>query len=74
MWLLSDRAIHALMKKSGWQNETDSFTHQIPQNYDLYGSFGLALGKSPTIEEADLKDLTVAVIPSTRWRIFSLRY
>ena len=63
MWLLSDRAIHALMKKSGWQHDSDSFPHQIPQNYDLYGSFGLALGNSPTIEDKDLKDLTVAVIP-----------
>ena len=63
VWLLSDRAIHVLMKKSGWQNDSNSFIHQIPQNYDLYGSFGLSLGNSPTIEDADIENLTVAVIP-----------
>ncbi len=56
VWLLSDRAVELLMKKS---------THGEDRviNYDLYGTFGCSLGCHPTIEDEELARLTVAIIP-----------
>ena len=35
------------------------------KEYDLYGEFGCSLGTEPVIEDAELKELTVAVVPLT---------
>lgn len=57
VWLLSDRAVELLMKRS--------YTADSGQmkEYDLYSEFGLALGTHPRIEDAELNDLTVAILP-----------
>lgn len=55
VWLLSDRAVKALMKQTGTGKEI--------KEYDLYSDFGRSLGTDPQIEESELKDLTVAIIP-----------
>ena len=61
VWLLSDRAVERLMKKSGIAPST---LHPSPStSYDLYAEFGCALGTDPTLADADLQDLTVAVLP-----------
>ena len=52
VWMLSDKAVKLLAKKSEGERE-----------YDLYGEFGCSLGTEPTIDDADLKELTVAVVP-----------
>ena len=39
IWLLSERAVNCLMKKSGWDAETQTFTGEVPDTYDLYGSW-----------------------------------
>jgi len=59
VWLLSDRAIEVLYKKS-----YDKGKKQI-REYDLYGEFGLSLGLNPVLKDPDFKDLTVAVLPLT---------
>ena len=51
IWLLSDRAVKTLMKKC----EGGA--------YDLYAEFGCALGTDPTLPDADLGGLTVAIVP-----------
>ena len=55
IWLLSDRAVKALMKKSERGGETVC--------YDLYSEFGCALGSKPAAPDPDLADLSVAVLP-----------
>lgn len=55
VWLLSDRAVELLMKRSMHGDEV--------VNYDLYGEFGCCLGTHPTLSDAELNQLRVAVLP-----------
>ena len=50
VWMLSDRAVRLLMARSD-------------KPYDLYGEFGCALGTHPTIDDEELAQLSVAVVP-----------
>ena len=56
IWLLSDRAVKLLMKKS--MNADGTL-----KNYDMYSEFGCALGTNPTMPDDDLAALSVAVLP-----------
>ena len=58
VWLLSDRAVEALVRKSGGAE-----AGRMPDFYDLYSQFGCALGSHPTKPDADLEALTVAIVP-----------
>lgn len=55
IWLLSDRAMELLMKRS---KNGDEFV-----KYDLYSDFGLALGEHPQIEDNEINKLKVAILP-----------
>lgn len=55
VWLLSDRAVELLMKRSVKNGEIT--------NYDLYSEFGCALGTNPTADDPELSQLTVKVLP-----------
>lgn len=55
IWLLSDRAVELLMKRSS--------PHSTWKEYDLYGEFGLALGTHPTVDDPEVAELKVAVLP-----------
>ncbi|WP_279209511.1 bifunctional fucokinase/fucose-1-phosphate guanylyltransferase [Bacteroides nordii] len=57
IWLLSDRAVELLMKRS-----LDTNSGEITY-YDLYSDYGLALGSHPKIEDAELNSLSVAILP-----------
>ncbi|WP_102406073.1 bifunctional fucokinase/fucose-1-phosphate guanylyltransferase [Parabacteroides bouchesdurhonensis] len=57
IWLLSDRAVELLMKRS---YKSDGKTLKF---YDLYSEFGLALGANPKIPDPELNKLTVAILP-----------
>jgi len=57
IWLLSDRAVELLMKRSSVSGE------ERLKAYDLYGEFGLALGANPTIRDEELNSLKVAILP-----------
>lgn len=56
VWLLSDRAVELLMKRSYAEDGT-------MQQYDLYSEFGLALGEHPQIQDSELNSLSVAILP-----------
>lgn len=56
IWVLSDRAVELLCKKSYDDNGNIAF-------YDLYSEFGLALGKNPKIKDDLLNSLSVAILP-----------
>ncbi|MDO9613390.1 MAG: bifunctional fucokinase/fucose-1-phosphate guanylyltransferase, partial [Bacteroidota bacterium] len=49
-----------LMQRCGWNGET--YQNQIPEYYDLYTDFGMALGAVPVEKDKDISDLTVALV------------
>ena len=68
VWLLSDRAVKLLMKKSLTPDLSPLTSHLSPltshfKEYDLYGEFGCTLGTNPTLADPELSQLTVAVLP-----------
>ncbi len=63
IWLLSERAVDCLMKKSGWDAGRQAFSHAVPDTYDLYGSWALNLGSEPVEHDPEVGNLTTAVVP-----------
>lgn len=59
VWLLSDRAVMALMNKS-YKEEVGKGDIDF---YDLYSQFGCALGKHPSQPDEELAGLSVAILP-----------
>ncbi|MBQ3632462.1 MAG: bifunctional fucokinase/L-fucose-1-P-guanylyltransferase [Prevotella sp.] len=67
IWLLSDRAVKLLMSRSV-EPAAQPTSHFSPLNsqfkyYDLYADFGCTLGTDPLIDDPELRQLTVAIIP-----------
>ena len=63
IWVLSDKAIELLMKRSGYQFEKGGKL-AIPKTldfYDLYSDFGLNLGTRAAKKDTDLNGLTVRI-------------
>ncbi|MCY1719110.1 bifunctional fucokinase/fucose-1-phosphate guanylyltransferase [Prolixibacteraceae bacterium Z1-6] len=60
IWLLSSKAINILMKNCGW--DKNGFKNGIPGFYDLYSEFGTALGTSPSSQNKEINELTVALV------------
>ena len=56
LWLLSDRAVELLRKRSYGDGDGLRF-------YDMYSEFGLALGDSPLISDGDINGLKVKILP-----------
>lgn len=71
IWFLSDRAVTLLMKRSQNTPATPDtlITPDTPVSpdsfleYDLYSDFGCTLGTNPTIDDPELKELSVAIVP-----------
>lgn len=63
MWLLSERAVLALMGMCGWDARAEKFSGGRAAGYELYAQFGLALGKTPSAPDERLSSLTSAVVP-----------
>ena len=59
IWMLSDKAVRLLEKRS---TVTDGSAIGLKE-YDLYSEFGCALGTNPTIDDQELKELSVAIVP-----------
>ncbi len=57
IWLLSDKAVQLLMKHS-YNADGKGF-----RPYDLYAEFGLSLGANPPINDEELNNLSVAILP-----------
>ena len=58
VWLLSDKAVKLLMKRS---SNGKASSHL--KEYDLYGEFGCTLGTNPLIDDPELRELSVAILP-----------
>ena len=73
LWLLSDRAVKLLMEKCTDSSRSlhlskhpslwEGLGRLVPQYYDLYSDFGRALGTDPLIDDASLRELSVAILP-----------
>ena len=63
IWVLSDKAIELLMKRSGYNFEKeDDLTFSKNLNfYDLYSDFGLNLGTQAAKKDTELNKLTVSI-------------
>ncbi len=55
VWLLSDKAVRVLMGRALRQGRVE--------DYDLYGTFGCALGTRPSQADDEVSQLSVAVLP-----------
>lgn len=64
LWLLSDRAMDWLAKRSCTGSDGDV------DFYDLYSQFGCALGRNPSAIDEELRELSVAVVPLHDGRFF----
>ena len=65
VWMLSDSAVRLLMKRSMADSENahlSSLTSHLKE-YDLYSEFGCTLGTHPTIDDPELRELSVAIVP-----------
>ena len=65
IWMLSDRAVKLLMKRSAEGGEEAHPSSLIAhlKTYDLYAEFGCTLGTHPTIQDPELQQLSVAILP-----------
>ena len=64
IWLLSDRAVELLMKRSrASQDDKPSTDNCQLKAYDLYSEFGCTLGTHPTLDDPELRQLSVAILP-----------
>ena len=69
IWMLSDRAVRLLAERStvpcgSAAGNSPLTSHLSPlKEYDLYSEFGCALGTNPTIDDPELKELSVAIVP-----------
>lgn len=62
IWLLSDKAVEKLRRKSIIDEKQTDLSGNL-RCYDLYSEFGCSLGEHPTIDDPDLADLSVAILP-----------
>lgn len=63
LWLLSDRAVEILRRKSVGADGNFSF-------YDLYSTFGCALGENPSQKDEEVAALSVAIVPLPDGRFY----
>lgn len=64
VWLLSDKAVRLLTERSRlYSSESQQTTSTQLKFYDLYSDFGRSLGTHPLIDDPELRQLTVAVVP-----------
>ena len=77
VWLLSDRAVRLLACRSRGREARETRMTRIPSDpriprspsatnlreYDLYSEFGCALGTEPILDDEELRQLRVAIVP-----------
>ena len=62
VWLLSERAVEVLRRKTGGDSESGRSREWSPRAYELYAGFGLALGAHPVEPDPDISRLSLSLI------------
>lgn len=60
IWLLSPKAVDLLMKRCGWNGQ--DYANQLPDFYDMYSEFGIAMGQTPIKIDDEINKLKVALV------------
>lgn len=60
VWVMSEKAMNLLMKRCGWNGK--EYENGTPDYYDLYSSFGPALGEKPYEKDEEINKLSVAIV------------
>ena len=68
-WLLSDRAVDALLRRTGWDGR--GFGRGV-QPYELYSGLGAALGRNPAVADSPLQELSAAVVELPDFEFYHL--
>lgn len=63
IWMLSRRAVAALMTRCGWEEARGEFVGGRAAPCDLYSEFGTAMGGQPSAPTKDLSELSCVVLP-----------
>lgn len=63
IWLLGINALQILLAKCGWDPELQEFAQGRPGSYEIYAGFGPSLGKTPTVPDPEISNLSSAVTP-----------
>lgn len=66
LWLLSARAVALLLRRCGWDARAGAFAGGRAGRYELYAEFGLSLGRSPAVRDAEIEALSAAVVALPR--------
>ena len=61
IWMLSNKAVRLLEQRSSVSGGSPAGC--TLKEYDLYSEFGCALGTNPTLDDPELKALSVAIVP-----------
>ena len=61
IWMLSNKAVRLLEQRSSVSGGSSAGC--TLKEYDLYSEFGCALGTNPTLDDPELKALSVAIVP-----------
>jgi len=61
--MMNGKATQKLMKKSGWEERSQSFAGGIPKHFDLYSDMLTAFGDESESTDPELADLTVKLVP-----------
>ncbi len=72
LWLLSERAVAALMGQCGWDYGTQAFRGGRVAPYDLYARFGPALGAAASAPDAALSGLSAVALPLAKSEFYHL--
>ncbi len=70
IWFLSEKAIEVLLSKCGWDWEGETFQNGVSSAYELFDSFGPALGNAPFQADAAIDKLSSAVLPLPGGRFY----
>ncbi len=61
--MMNNRATRKLMKLSGWEEGSQSFSGGVPEHYDLYSDMLTAFGDESESTDPELSELTVKLVP-----------
>jgi galactokinase/mevalonate kinase-like predicted kinase len=71
-WLLSERAVNVLLDRCGWDKAAQDFPNNRPLPYDLYASFGPAMGTDPAQSDAAIAALSAIALPLAESEFYHL--